>query len=676
MNNSERSIVEFFSKSDGRSCGYCKSSSSSCSHGMWAHSLNVHDYQSLIDRGWRRSGHYCYKPVMNETCCPAYTIKCDAVQFKLTRSQKKLLKRFNHYLATGEKMKGPSTVKYHDRNVTSDMPTLPCIPSSKTIDPDHKMEGESTTSESSSSKLKQDTQESASSIGHKSHEPKTSSSQVTSSGEKVPSPNPLTSTAGSSKSKHLRIERRKQTLLSRGLSMDQVLSTMQASKLRRATREKTLEDFIHVKLPDNAKHRLELRLVQSSPPSSLFKKTFNLVVDVYRRYQMSVHGSAAAKCNSEQFTRFLCNSPLQIKLVGVKSSEFVRTTEQGLRLFTKYQTTVHKERADEADYDSFKGFLIDSPLKVCYLSPIVPMYISYLCDFAIMFADLAIMFADLAILFADLAIMFADLPIMFADFAILFADFAILFADFAIMFADFAIMFADLAILFADFAILFADFVIMFADFAIMFAGFAIMFADFAIFRDYASKASTGGHGYGSFHQQYWLDGRLIAVGVIDILPLCVSSVYFFYDPDYSWLSLGTLSSLREIEFTRSLHRSLPDLSSYYMGFYIHSCPKMRYKGNLRPSYLLCPEVYSWHLIQEARQLLDRSKYSRLNPDTEAEDKDCDVTLDQVLVLTGGKVMLYRQFKQMYDHDEEHPLVQEYASLVGQYCAYRMLLVQ
>ena len=24
--------------------------------GMWAHSLNVEDYQQLIDRGWRRSG--------------------------------------------------------------------------------------------------------------------------------------------------------------------------------------------------------------------------------------------------------------------------------------------------------------------------------------------------------------------------------------------------------------------------------------------------------------------------------------------------------------------------------------------------------------------------------------------------------------------------------------------
>lgn len=52
--------------------------------------------------------------------------------------------------------------------------------------------------------------------------------------------------------------------------------------------------------------------------------------------------------------------------------------------------------------------------------------------------------------------------------------------------------------------------------------------------------------GYGSFHQQYWLDGnKLIAVAVIDILPYAVSSVYFFYDPDYSFLSLGTYSSLR-----------------------------------------------------------------------------------------------------------------------------------
>ncbi len=51
--------------------------------------------------------------------------------------------------------------------------------------------------------------------------------------------------------------------------------------------------------------------------------------------------------------------------------------------------------------------------------------------------------------------------------------------------------------------------------------------------------------GYGSFHQQYILNGKIIAVGVIDILDKCVSSVYFFYDPFYSFLNLGTYSALR-----------------------------------------------------------------------------------------------------------------------------------
>ena len=50
-----------------------------CMHfiGMWAHTLSVQDYQNLIDRGWRRSGSYCYKPMMDQTCCPAYTIRYD-----------------------------------------------------------------------------------------------------------------------------------------------------------------------------------------------------------------------------------------------------------------------------------------------------------------------------------------------------------------------------------------------------------------------------------------------------------------------------------------------------------------------------------------------------------------------------------------------------------------------
>jgi len=34
----------------------------------------------------------------------------------------------------------------------------------------------------------------------------------------------------------------------------------------------------------------------------------------------------------------------------------------------------------------------------------------------------------------------------------------------------------------------------------------------------------------------------------------------------------------RELAFTRELNRNVPQISYYYLGFYVHSCPKMRYK--------------------------------------------------------------------------------------------------
>lgn len=51
----------------------------------------------------------------------------------------------------------------------------------------------------------------------------------------------------------------------------------------------------------------------------------------------------------------------------------------------------------------------------------------------------------------------------------------------------------------------------------------------------------------GAFHQQYLVDERIVAVGVIDILPACLSSVYFYYCPNF-WgrhLSPGTYSAIR-----------------------------------------------------------------------------------------------------------------------------------
>jgi len=274
-------------------------------------------------------------------------------------------------------------------------------------------------------------------------------------------------------------------------------------KANKSNQPKSLEDLIFESLPENASHKLEVRVVRSSPPSSQFKATFQESYQVYKRYQMIIHKDPPDKPTVSQFTRFLCSSPLE-----------------------------------------------------------------------------------------------AENPPHGPDC------------------------------------------------------------------------------GYGSFHQQYWLDGRIIAVGVIDILPYCVSSVYLYYDPDYSFLSLGVYSALREIGFTRQLHQKTSQLNYYYMGFYIHSCPKMKYKGQYRPSDLLCPETYVWVPIEQCLSSLDNSKYCRFNQDPEAVDEGRSKEPDRLQVFHKKAIMPYGVYKKQRKDPSEEAAVLQYAGLVGQACSERMLLLR
>ncbi|KAL9654592.1 hypothetical protein ABK040_006655 [Willaertia magna] len=122
-------------------------------------------------------------------------------------------------------------------------------------------------------------------------------------------------------------------------------------------------------------------------------------------------------------------------------------------------------------------------------------------------------------------------------------------------------------------------------------------------------------NGYGTFHLQYRLDGKLIAVSVLDILPTGVSSVYFFYDTDYNDLSLGVYSVCHETEMTAKVCRDgFPNFKYMYLGFYIHSCKKMRYKGEYSPSEILCQETYTWvPLDEKLTSRLEKEKYFQFN---------------------------------------------------------------
>lgn len=120
----------------------------------------------------------------------------------------------------------------------------------------------------------------------------------------------------------------------------------------------------------------------------------------------------------------------------------------------------------------------------------------------------------------------------------------------------------------------------------------------------------------------------------------------------------------------QSIAESVPALKYYYMGFYIHSCPKMRYKGKLSASYLLCPETYNWFLLTDGklsymfmylicnnfhfslaiRSKLDEQKYQRLNPDDAARDVNEFLMehLDAVMLLLDAKTCTdYKHYKQV-----------------------------
>jgi arginyl-tRNA--protein-N-Asp/Glu arginylyltransferase len=59
----------------------------------------------------------------------------------------------------------------------------------------------------------------------------------------------------------------------------------------------------------------------------------------------------------------------------------------------------------------------------------------------------------------------------------------------------------------------------------------------------------------------------LIGISVIDILPYCISSVYFIWHPDWAWASLGKLSALHEIALSVEMNKAgLEEMKFLYMG--------------------------------------------------------------------------------------------------------------
>ncbi|XP_023603782.1 arginyl-tRNA--protein transferase 1 isoform X23 [Myotis lucifugus] len=286
---------------------------------MWAHSMTVQDYQDLIDRGWRRSGRYVYKPVMNQTCCPQYTIRCRSLQFQPSKSHKKVLKKMLKFLAKGEISKGncedePMEPSMEDA-VAGDVALINKLDLQcdlkklgdnlkESLEREVKKKGKSTKKEESNEFIQSQDKNEELGSGEPSHAVDVHTAPKPGKGADLSKP-------PCRKAKEIRKERKRLKLMQQSPAGGPEGFQAPREPKTKPNQPKSLEELIFESLPEDASHKLEVRVVRSSPPSSQFKATMLESYQVYKRYQMVIHNHSPDEPTVSQFTGFLCTSPLE-----------------------------------------------------------------------------------------------------------------------------------------------------------------------------------------------------------------------------------------------------------------------------------------------------------------------------------------------------------------------------
>ncbi|CAF2520543.1 unnamed protein product [Rotaria sp. Silwood2] len=470
-------------------CGYCQTKSGKISFGVVASKMLVDDYLLLMDRGWRKCGTYYYRSLMDKTCCPLYTIRCDANNFELSRSQRQVIRNMNRFV--NEDIEPGQHIKISSEHQASASSSLSTTNKSKRTK-STSIQSKSTTNKSNNEiNLNQwiKTQPNTTAIQLIRH-------MLTND---TPPPDELLNRLRSRQKRWYKklLKLKTQNKLSSETDIHLLIKRFDRMKTNSI---RSLEQMLQFN--EKPKNKFEFRLVRSYPPCEEFTRTLIESHSIYERYQMKIHGDAKSECSFSQYKRFLCQSSLEKDCSRIPSSN----------------------------------------IPSC---------------------------------------------------------------------------------------------------------------------------------GYGSFHLQYYLNGKIIACSVIDILPGGVSSVYFYYDPKFGFLKLGVYSALKEIELTRRLAHEIPDIKYYYLGFYVHTCVKMRYKGQYKPSFLLCPETYTWHSIEKCIPLLNAHKYARFESDPIKVDENEETNVEQLKLRVGRQVVTPLEFQAYNERYFFHvlELLKTFAKFAGRICA-------
>ncbi|PIA32178.1 hypothetical protein AQUCO_04500049v1 [Aquilegia coerulea] len=447
------------------SCGYCKSvGRTSLSHGLWAHSITVDDYQDLLDQGWRRSGCFLYKPEMDKTCCPSYTIRLKAGDFLPSKEQLRVSKRMQRFL--DGTFEGKKPVLLTDESNTFN---------SAAKQNDSKNSEEKSKEEQSILFFCEQIDDVVHAWG--------------ASGE-------FATGFRFRRASVKKIDHAKKKLIEgfEDLLYSSNISFQIAAALKRSNISEISPESISEKLTDLLNKKGDL----SGFTARACKGHINF--HSASKQNFSHEGSETSNTSSQaprsggakricMVKKNACPQKKRRKLeIRLRRSSF---DPEEYALYRRYQIKVHNDSEDHVMESSYRRFLVETPI----------------------------------------------------------------------------------------------------------------------VFVPPTGDDTVPPCGFGSFHQQYIIDGQLVAVGVVDILPRCLSSKYLFWDPDLAFLSLGKYSALQEIGWVKENQVYCPSLQFYYLGYYIHSCSKMKYKASYFPSELLCPLRYQWVPFHTARPLLDKRPY-------------------------------------------------------------------
>ncbi|XP_055832703.1 arginyl-tRNA--protein transferase 2-like isoform X1 [Solanum dulcamara] len=481
------------------SCGYCKSGGpTGISHGLWARSLTVDDYQALLDRGWRRSGCFLYKPEMEKTCCPSYTIRLKANDFVPSKEQRRVLKRMQRFLdgtldKSSDELMDATDTSGNSQITTSSQSQSLAVTKSLTGNLEEKYKTEPLIPRMES--LIDNAVHMCIESGDLSSDfqfPKASVKKVAPAKRKLATEGSEDLLFTSSISFQIAATLRRQR---KGVEHEKSSELGAGERGQAADTPKVIAAKLAARLNYLAES-LGLLVRACNGHINFYSSERQVDKDSVVSNQNESKQSSSGSCSKESFLSTEHeNHELKRRRrfeVRLKRSSF---DPEEYSLYRRYQIRVHDDSPDEVAESSYRTFLVDTPL----------------------------------------------------------------------------------------------------------------------IFVPPSGDLTVPPCGFGSFHQQYLIDGRLVAVGVIDILPKCLSSKYLFWDPDLAFLSLGKYSALQEITWVTQNQIHCRSLQYYYLGYYIHSCSKMRYKAAYRPSELLCPLRFQWVPFDVAKPLLNRKPYMVLS---------------------------------------------------------------